>query len=132
MNERILTAEKVESIFIDCLFNEKETAGKAIIVEGIFGKFEFHPQRIEKNKKEIYKLLMELPDKFRKNIGGGWSFLNACIDKNGSQWGEHKNIEQLICLGIGINVVEFLFQRDMWDAFPGGMPYFAILEMELK
>jgi len=131
MNKKILTPEKVENIFMDCFFKENENKENPIIVEGITGKFGFHPQRIENNKKEIYKLLMELPEKFRKNVGGGWSFLNACIDKNGSQWtGEHKIMEQLFCLGIAIGAAEWLTPRSMWDVFPGAMPYCAILEIK--
>jgi hypothetical protein len=44
----------------------------------------------------------------------------------GKQWGEHSNIEELLCLGTAIGKVHFQFPRDMWSMFPGGMPYFSV------
>jgi len=126
-----LTAEKVEEIFVDCLFKDHEIIeGKPVVepvvANGISQNFGFHPERLDKHKNEIIELLQELPTTFFQSGGGGWSFLNACNDKNGHQWGEHRNIEQLFCLGIGLNLVEYLFLRPMWPALPGGMPYVVI------
>ena len=59
-------------------------------------------------------------------LGGGWSFLQACVDKNGNHWGEHSNMEELFCLGIAIGKVESLLPRDMWKVLPGGVPYYVI------
>lgn len=133
MNEKIkLTSGKVEHIFMDCLFQEGENSNKAIIVKGITNDFGFHPQRIKEHENEIYELLMELPTGFRKSEGGGWTFLNACYDKNGIQWtGLHKIMEQLFCLGMAIKKVKYLLPRDMWHALPGGMPYYQIMNKEI-
>jgi hypothetical protein len=54
---------------------------------------------------------------------GGATFLNACVDKNGTQWGEHRNIDQLLCLGIAIGKVSFPMPKEMWSMLPGGMPF---------
>jgi len=126
-----LTAEKVESIFMDCLFKDEEAIeGKPVVepikVEGIIHTFGFHPARIESHKKEIVDLLMELPATFQKNAGG-WSFLQACQTKDRVQWGEHMNMEQLFALGIAIDKVKYIFPRNMWNTLPGGMPYLVIL-----
>ncbi len=127
MNDIKLTSENVERIFIDCLFQEKEAQDNPIIVEGIVSNYGFHPGRINKYKSEIYNLLKQLPKEFQKNGGGGMSFLNACNDKNGNQWtGLHNIMEQLFCLGIGIGKVKYCLSRQLWNCFPGNMPYVVI------
>ena len=72
---------------------------------------------------------MQLPSQFRlftEGGAGGWSFLNAHEDKDGVQWGEHKVIEVLVCLGIAVGHARFLLPRKMWSMAPGGMPYFCV------
>ena len=129
----MLTAEKVSEIFEDCLFkNEEIIDGKPIIepikVEGIINNFGFYPDRLKNHTVKIVELLNELPDNFKEWTGSGWTFLNACNDKEGSQWGEHCNIEQLVVLGIGIGKVKYCIPKEMWGILPGGMPYFGILK----
>lgn len=125
--KEILSAERVEQIFLDCLFKEGEDTNNYIEAEGITGKVGFHPGRLESHKTEIEAMLNELPDEFKKSKGGGWSFLNACVDKNGNQWtGFHKIMEQLFQLGIAIGKAEYTLSREMWKILPGGMPYIAI------
>ena|SRR3990167_5404338 len=129
----MITAEKVSEIFKDCLFKDEEMIeGKPIIapveVEGIISRFGFHPDRIKIHAGEIIELLNELPEEFKEKTGGGWSFLNACNDKEGRQWGEHNNMEQLFSLGIAIGKVKYCMPKEMWSMLPGGMPYLVILK----
>ena len=126
-----LTSEKVEEIFLDCLFKEHEIIeGKPSLepveVKGVVNNFGFHPKRLAIHKDQITELLQELPPEFFQDSGGGWTFLNACVDKHGNQWGEHQNIEQLFCLGIGLGMVKYQLPREMWAVLPGGMPYVVI------
>lgn len=127
-----LTAENVETIFKDCLYRNIEiVVGKPIpepiTVEGIVVDVAFHPEKIQVHKEAIIELLMELPATFQRNVGAGWSFLNACETKDRKQWGEHINVEQLFVLGMAIGKVEYVFPREMWPTLPGGMPYLVIL-----
>lgn len=125
--EQKLTPEKVESIFLDCLFKEEEDTSNHIKAEGIVHTVGFHPGRLESHKEEVEELLEELPDEFKKSGGGGWSFLNACNDRHGNQWtGLHRTMEQLVLLGIAIGKVKFQLPRETWKALPGGMPYLVI------
>lgn len=121
-----LTAENVEVVFKDCLHNDSENMDDTVLVEGIVHNFGFHSDRLNKHKDDITSMLNYLPKEFKKD-GGGWSFLNACDDKNGNQWtGLHIVMEQLITLGIAIKKVEYRLPKSMWSALPGGMPYFVI------
>jgi len=124
-----LEAKKVSEIFLDCLpETEDVNIDELIVIEGIVAKFGFVPEKIKKHKEEIIVLLSELPEEFRKEKGGGWSFLNACVDKEGKQWtGEHQIMEQLFCLGMAIGKVKSIFPREVWSAMPGDMPYYMIL-----
>ena len=81
---------------------------------------------MEGNKHGIYEMLNQLPDNFKKESGGGMTFLNACVDVNGIQWGEHRSVEQLVVLGLAINKVRYCFPREFWDSMPGGMPYIVV------
>jgi len=127
----LIDASKLEEAFRDCLFKDEEITGgqppaDAVLVEGIVNKFGFHPERLESHRQEIYDWLKQLPHPFRETEGGGWSFLKACDDAEGQQWGEHRNMEQLFCLGMGLGLAKSQLPRDLWAALPGGMPYYSI------
>jgi hypothetical protein len=74
-------------------------------------------------------MLYELPDNFQSNNkANGWSFLEACVDKNGTQWtGEPHFVELLMILGLAIGRVEYCLPKKMWSALPKGLPYFRVL-----
>ena len=122
----MLSADKVTEVLTDCLYRDGEDQAGAKLVEGIINKYGFNPERLEKNKQKIADLLSDLPDEFKKDSGGGWSFLNACVTKDGTQWGEHRDIENLLVLGIATEQAKYLMPRDMWGNFPGALPYFVV------
>lgn len=124
--EPYLTAERVNRIFLDCLFREGEETTDPVLAEGVMLRVGFHPGRLESHRGEIMALLMDLPITFRESHGGGWTFLNACMTAAGNQWGEHANIDELLTLGIASGRVEILLPRDMWSVLPGGVPYFVV------
>lgn len=130
-----LTSKNVTKIMCDCLYTPEETKTKDCLkegkkVEGIMGTFVFNPERLNKNKQKIIDMLMQLPHQFRKSEGGGWSFLNGCMDENDNQWGEQTTVEALVCLGIAIDKVKYCLPRDMWKILPGSVPYFVINDEE--
>ena len=127
MSTTILDSDKVNAIFMDCLFKDEEDTSKHVKAEGITRDVGFHPERLEGHKVEIVTMLDELPDEFKKSGGGGMSFLNACNDKHGNQWTDlHQRMEQLFQLGIGVGKAELLMPRKVWGALPGGMPYYVV------
>lgn len=119
-------ASKLEKIMGDCLFADNEDTNSAILVEGIVNNFGFHPERLESHRAEVEKMLSELPIEFFPETGGGMSFLAACNDKYGRQWGEHRSMEALFALGIALGKVDLLIPKEMWSVFPGGMPYYVV------
>lgn len=140
-----LTSENVDRIAIDCLPDEDEAlyeriqlafnAGEEmpeglIAVSGIVSTFVFDEAKLEAHKDEILEMLADLPDEFLTETqggGGGWSFLNGCMRRDGVQWtGFHRQQETLFCLGMGIGAVEEQLPRDMWSKLPGGVPYYTV------
>lgn len=112
-------AEKVRELIEACL-NGKEDG--AVLVDGVVRKFGFSPEKIAAHKEEIRALLNEMPDEFHAGKGGGMTFLNLCMDKDGDQWAEHHTIEELIALGQAAGMAKYLM-REMMSILPGGMPY---------
>jgi hypothetical protein len=121
-----LTAQNVSEIFLNCLFKKGEKTENYILAEGVMTKVGFHPERLKDSTLKIEAILNDLPDEFKPNKGGGTSFLNACMDNQGNHWGEHKNIDQLVCLGIASGKLTYLMPREMWSALPGGVPYLVV------
>jgi hypothetical protein len=119
-----LTADNVMKTLKNCIHdsNSSKAGDEIIMVDGIAHKFEFKKEKLEKCKDDIVDMLGQLPPQFKQ----GWSFLMACDDKEGEQWGEHKHMEALVCLGIAIGKVSML-PRELWPMLPGGMPYFTVL-----
>ncbi len=121
-------AARVEEILRDSLYRPEEVTGnaapaEAVTAEGVMAKFAFHPGRLESHKAEIAEICNQLPDEFQESKGGGWSFLNLCMTKDGQQWGEHRNCDQLVALAIASKQGSFLLPRDLWTSLPGSMPY---------
>lgn len=127
-NVFVLSADNVENIFIDCLYNDGEDTSDHILAEGVMLNAGFKPEKIEEHRQEIHNMLADLPDQFKESTGGGgWSFLQACVDKNNRQWtGMHQTMDQLVLLGLAIGEVEYCLPRELWPALPGGMPYFVV------
>jgi hypothetical protein len=123
-----LTPQAVATLLAACRIGLLHDDGDLVRTEGIVGAFSFSKARIAEHTSQIGVLLAELPDEFQAGKGGGWSFLNACNDRHGNLWtGEHRTMEALFCLGIAAGKAKWLMPREMWDAFPGGMPYVVVM-----
>jgi hypothetical protein len=122
-----LTAEKVHSTFMDCLFNDGENTEPHKIGIGVMMTVGFHPQRLQENESVIIEMLNDLPDTFKKEGGGGMSFLNMCQNKEDNQWADlHQTMDELVCLGNAIGKLSFLIPREVWHSLPGGVPYLVV------
>ena len=127
-NTMALTSTNVEKLIVACLFADGEDASNTVLAEGLMHTYGFDPYKLNENYQAIINLLDQLPDNFKNSGGGGWLFLNACMTKENKLWGQHRDVENLIVLGIAINKVAYLTPRETWSAFPGGVPYFAVLD----
>ena len=122
-----LSPDNVGFIFFECLFKDGEDTKNHVAVKGIVHNFGFHPERLKLYENDIYEMLLQLPENFQKEKGGGWSFLEACNNKDGMQWtGMHQTMEQLFCLGMSIGKVKCQVSKETWMMLPGEMPYYVI------
>lgn len=123
--------KRIHDILVDCLYNKEEIKDPtkvpegAVLVNGITQNLGFEPTRLQGHKEEILKLAREIvTDDFLEDKGG-MTFLNLCMDREGNQWGEHRNMEQLLLLCMAIGKAKILLPREMWKALHGGMPYIS-------
>ena len=121
-----LTVENLEAVLIDCFFDNGEDTSNQVEARGVKLHISVNPIRLEKHRADIEDMLNQLPDEFKMNSGGGWHFTRAYKRQDGVHWGEHRHIDILLCLGIAIGKARTQMPREMWDLFPGGLPYFVI------
>jgi hypothetical protein len=119
-------ASVVSQLVLECLFKQGEPLEPHIEAEGLSTRFRFHPERVRARHNAIADQLRGLPAQFHVTTGGGWSFLEACMSREGEHWGEHSNVEQLMCLGLAAGFVRYRMERKFWSALPGGFPYFVV------
>lgn len=123
-----LSSENVERIFHECLADNLKDL---ILVEGVRMNPAFSLKKLAQHENEISEMLEQLPDKFHKGKGDGWTYLNLCMDKSGKQWADfHTVCDMLVCLGLATGQLSFPMPRDLWNLFPGGMPYVVVLLQE--
>ena len=126
-----LTAKNVQAALRASLHADLEPGGDppadAVKVEGVVSSYAFHPGQLELQRELVRGFLSQLPEQFREDAGGGWSFLSACEDRSGNLWGQHSDIEALLCMAIGLGLADYVAPREIWSIFPGGMPYFVVL-----
>ena len=126
-----LSSQGVQDTVLACLYRDSEMDGEGkvaagqpdpILIKGVVTQFGFHPERVAAQESRIREMLGELPSEFSE----GHSFLVACDDKHGNQWGSHLSMDMLFCLGMAIGAVEYCTPRDLWAMLPGGMPYLKV------
>ena len=138
----MIKAKEVEEALKDSLYKKEEvdTSGRCIsegfaapvVVEGITATFCLNPERLNKKKDQVIEWLSEFEDGFMEGKGGGQSFLALCQTRDGVQWGEQRDCQNLLVLAIGLNLMNYCAPREMWKALPGQMPYIVINLPEKK
>ena len=121
----MINTARVEEILLDTFVKDSDHVDcgrlpydKVVIVKGIINSFVLHKERLESYRGEIQLMVDCLVPELKYGI----SFMNMCMDKDNSQWGEHVNSEQLLCLAKGLDIVEYVLPEEMWQFLPGSMP----------
>lgn len=146
-----LTAMNVQNILFDCLINSdrlpvefkdinEETPdcqerNGIMYVKSIVNQLAFFDMaKLEKHKKDIADMLMQLPDEFMfTGEGKGWSFVNMGVRKtDGALWGEHRDMDRLLMLGRAVGYVEWLLPRAAWKRLYGGVPYVVVRDDKIN
>lgn len=127
-----LTAGKVETLLLECLYLDGAEITDGIVAQGIMNAYLFDPAKIDEHADTIHAMLLELPHDFHETVtegeaGGGTSFLNMCMRKDGVQWtGLHQTQEHLMVLGMAAGWARIPLPRMMWGMLYGGMPYVTV------
>lgn len=124
----MLNSKDVHRVFIDCFLRDEEVKdGRPISgiewvgVHGVVLNAGFHKERLLSHKDDVKSFLNELDPKFSE----GKSFIELPFDKDGRQWGEQVNAEQLYCLGKVFGWIKDIIPREMWK-ISLGVPFFVI------
>ena len=120
-----LTAENVEKVFLDCFLKEGYTdETKVILVNSVTGNFGFDPDKIEKYSEDIHDMICQLSSNFDEK-NQGYTFMNLPFKgENNEQWGEQRNGDQLMALGLVSGWMKLTLEdKRLWIALPGGVPY---------
>ena len=131
----MLDAKEIHEVFMDCFYEDEEIdqaeleGGEMtplLKLEGCMVNVGFDPARVQKNQEKIEAFLNEVPNIFYT----GANFTMLYMDKDGNHWGEHKNCDELLILGLAIDRFHYLLPREVWKALPGGMPYIKLDEFK--
>lgn len=120
-----LTAKNVEKVFLDCFLKEGYTdETKVIPVNSVTGNFGFDPDKIEKYSEDIRDMISQLHPNFDEK-NQGYTFMNLPFKgENNEQWGEQRNGDQLMALGLASGWMKLTLEDKLiWAALPGGVPY---------
>jgi hypothetical protein len=120
--------EEVNRVFVECIASEEDSSDETLTLQVIVHTFRFHRGRLESKRPLISGWLALLPTQFQQTGGGGWSFLNACNQRDGTQWtGLHLRMEQLFAMGLALGLVKECMPRELWSVLPGEMPYYMVV-----
>lgn len=126
MTQPLINSDEVMLIFNACCSMPVD-ANNILQVDGILKPFIFNKTILDQHKEQIRTWLAALPEQFQAEQGGGWSFLNACNDKNNVLWtGFHHVMDKLFCLGIALGLADYCLPREYWKSLPGEVPYIVI------
>ena len=125
MNNNI--SQSVEYIFLDCISKNQQSNLDTVYIEGVYLKVKFDIDKLNHYNTDISEILENIHTNFKINIGGGWSFLNFCLDKNSEQWTDlHHIADKLLVLGLATKKISYLLPKEFWKEMPGGLPYIVI------
>lgn len=127
---QILTDTRVIECFHYCLAYAGDP--DTVEVQGIRRTCLLSQPRLLEQRANLAQMLGELPLGFRSQAlpggGGGWTFLNMCVDRHGREWAQHPEMELLMMLAIGANLMHYSLPREVWPAV-GGVPYVEIIAL---
>jgi hypothetical protein len=118
-----LTSQNVKDLFQKVLFNDGEDTTNHVPVQGITVNVGLHPGRLEEIKPQVKELLEQLPQEFHKGHGGGTTFMSMPALADGSMWGEQRDAQELLLMGLATGYLTYCLPREMWMVLPGGVPY---------
>jgi len=122
-------AERVHNLVRACLYKTPpESTESALRVEGVVMRLGFNPLAVDQHRTKIEALIEEVvPDAGYD----GASFLSLCMARDGVQWGEHRDVDALVCLALAVGRAVVPFPREVWRFMPGGVPYIIFLRQGL-
>lgn len=120
-----LTSEHVQAIFDDCLYRD-EDEGEVQVVDSITYQFEFDRERLETHESSLRLMLSQMSALFFEDRGGGHTHQSLVRRRDGFEWGESLDVDKLIGLSLGLDLVAFNFPREAWPGIGETAPFVKI------
>ncbi len=122
-----LTSENVEAIFLDSLATSIDPPDAVILVDGVTRTLRFHAERLSTHVADVEFMLSHAFGFFYEDRGGGHTCFDLGFRRDGQQWGTRRDADRLLCLGLALNLAQYVRRdRAEWSFFPGGVPYVQI------
>lgn len=93
-----------------------------VVVEGIVNTFVFHPERLMEAAPKVKEMLTRIG--CLNTNEDGKAFVSLCQEIDGTLWGQHRDMEGLVCLALGLGWAQGVFPREFWSALPAGLPIY--------
>lgn len=116
-------AQRVSELFRECLFEDDEARDDAVLAEGVTINAGFHPARLAAARERLVALLREIVTDDFLVQGRGASLLALCEARDGQQWGEQRNCQELLLLALASGLATYTFPRLLWGGLLGGVPW---------
>jgi hypothetical protein len=129
-----LTSANVRNVVNASMFAAEDVINgvpvrEPLTVKGLNVQLSFDPQRVTANKSQVRELVEQLSPAFRDQ--NGMSFMGLPVRSDGVQWGQYRNADELVCLGLATgDLVLIPADRADWKDLPGKLPYVAIVAIE--
>lgn len=117
-----LTPENVQAVFLDSLALDAE-GSPSLRVRGLSNEYVLNVARLGSHRETVRGFLSRVSTLYYADRGGGHSCFFLSRRRDGVDWGARPDMERLLALGLGLDLIEFCFKRGRWDLFPRGMPY---------
>lgn len=127
MTSSDLTSENVEAIFLDSLATSIDPPSSIIVADGVTRSVRFQGERLYAHVSDIELMLSHVSSFFYDDRGGGHTYLELGLLRDGSRWGTRRDADRLFTLGLALNLIAYARpDRAEWSLFPEGIPYVRI------
>lgn len=125
--EAVLTPERVEEVFRNCMRRKTDTKDDLVRAEGQILPYGFSRTRLDEHSDTIRAFLAELPGELHESTGTGGNIRQAHHKSDGSTWtDEYLVVEHLVALGTATEMIRWLYPSSWRAMFECGLPVFVI------
>lgn len=119
-----LSAERISSIYSDCLLRESDFDEDGLTCNfyegnGVCGKAVFSIPRLNEHREELDDCISQIHD-----IDKAPSFTEFYYDADGNKWTEETVVvDMLVQMGMASSMLFYTLPEQLWEYLPDGVPF---------